>query len=297
MLFEQIAQNKRKTIWVMFWFVALVAVLGAAVGYLVVASWQFGVVVAVVVGGFYSLIMLGQGVDIAMSLNHATELTDKRQAPELFHIVEDMAMVGKVPMPRVFVIEDDSPNAFATGSNPQNAAVAVTRGLMARLDRYELEGVIAHEISHIKNYDIRLQTTALALASAVSFLANLGSNWLWWGGGVRRDERDERDGNNALLLLLSVVLVIFAPLAAMLAQMALSRNREYLADASAVELTRNPQGLIDALKAITSAEPMQQADASSASMYFANPFAADSWTHLFDTHPPVAKRIERLEHM
>lgn len=295
MLFEQIAQNKRKTVGVMLVFVALVVALGVALGYVFFRNPIFGGIVAVVVAGFYMLIMLNSSIDVAMSLNNATEITDSSQAPQLWHVVEDMALVGKVPMPRVFIIDDESPNAFATGNNPEHSAVAVTRGLLERLDRYELEGIIAHEISHIRNYDIRLQTTALALAAAVSFLANFGSNWMLLA--APRDERDDRNNNNALVALLAVVLMIFAPLAAALAQMALSRNREYLADASAVELTRNPLGLISALEKITNSEPMTKADPSSASMYIANPFKADSWTHLFDTHPPTEDRIARLRKM
>ena len=225
----------------------------------------------------------------------AMEITEQ-QAPELWHIVEDMAMVGKVPMPRVFIIDDPSPNAFATGPDPEHAAVAATTGILQRLNREELEGVMAHEVSHIRNYDIRLQTYALALASVISFLANMGMNAMWWGGG-RRDDRDNGNAGQVIMLLLSVLAIILGPLAASMAQMALSRNREYLADASAVELTRNPQGLINALRKISMSEPMQNADPSSASMYIANPFKDGSWTHLFDTHPPIEKRIDRLEHM
>ena len=168
---------------------------------------------------------------------------------------------------------------------------------MERLNREEIEGVIAHEISHIRNYDIRLQTTALALSSAIVFLANLGSHAMWWG--PRRDD-DDREGNGVLdlvMMVLSILAIVLGPLAASLAQMALSRNREYLADASAVELTRNPQGLISALEKITNSEPMHEADASSASLYIANPFKDQSWTHLFDTHPSTEKRIERLRKM
>ena len=155
---------------------------------------------------------------------------------------------------------------------------------------------MAHEVSHIRNYDIRLQTYALALASVISFLANMGMNAMWWGGG-RRDDRDNGNAGQVIMLLLSVLAIILGPLAASMAQMALSRNREYLADASAVELTRNPQGLINALRKISMSEPMQNADPSSASLYIANPFKDGSWTHLFDTHPPIEKRIDRLEHM
>ena len=295
MLYQQITKNKRKTVLVMAGFVFLAGLIGAALGYAFMGSAQTGIIIAVVVGIVYMFVILGQSTDVVMSMNNAQEITEQ-QAPELWHIVEDMAMVGKVPMPRVFIIDDPSPNAFATGPDPEHAAVAATTGILQRLNREELEGVMAHEVSHIRNYDIRLQTYALALASVISFLANMGMNAMWWGGG-RRDDRDNGNAGQVIMLLLSVLAIILGPLAASMAQMALSRNREYLADASAVELTRNPQGLINALRKISMSEPMQNADPSSASMYIANPFKDGSWTHLFDTHPPIEKRIDRLEHM
>ena len=192
MLYQQIASNKRKTILVMTFFIALFGLIGAAIGYVYMSSMATGIIVALVVCGIYMFITMMQSTAIVMGMNNAQEITDVSQAPEIWHIVEDMAMVGRVPMPRVFIIDDQSPNAFATGPNPENAAVAVTRGLMERLNREEIEGVIAHEISHIRNYDIRLQTTALALSSAIVFLANLGSYAMWWG--PRRDD-DDREGN------------------------------------------------------------------------------------------------------
>jgi len=299
MLFEQIARNKRHTVYVMAAFVVLVAIIGAAVGYVFFNSSVAGLVMAVVIALVYTGIMVGQSTDVVMNMNHARELHSADDDPELWHIVEDMALVAKVPMPRVFIIEDESPNAFATGNNPEHAAVAVTTGIQARLNREEMEGVIGHEMTHVRNYDIRLQTISLALTAAISLLVNWGLNSFWWGGGRRRD--NDREGNGSIqlvLMLLSVIVIILAPLAASLAQMALSRNREYLADAGGVELTRNPKGLIDALTKIDDSQPMQKADPSSAALYISDPFKAKkSWTHLFDTHPPMADRIARLEKM
>lgn len=295
MLFQQIARNKRRTVYVMIAFFLLVLVIGAAVGYVFFNNSALGIVMAAVLGVFYMLAMLSRSTEIVMGMNHAEEIQQESDFPELWHVVEDMALVGRVPMPRVFVIADESPNAFATGNNPEHSAVAVTQGLLERLNREELEGVIAHEISHIRNYDIRLQTTALALSAVISALVNLGFNSFWWGGGRRRD--NEGGGDNAILMVLSIVVVILAPVAATLAQLALSRNREYLADASGVELTRNPQGLINALDKISQSEPMKAADPSSSSLYIANPFKSGSWTHLFDTHPPIEDRIARLRKM
>jgi len=299
MLFEQIARNKRHTVYVMAAFVLLVAVIGAAVGYVFFDSTIAGLVMALIVAAIYMAIMLGQSTDVVMGMNHARELHSEADDPELWHIVEDMALVAKVPMPRVFIIQDDSPNAFATGNNPQHAAVAVTTGIQARLNREEMEGVLGHELTHVRNYDIRLQTIALALTAAISLLVNWGMNAFWWGGGRRRN--DDRDGNGGLqliLMVLAIVVIILAPLAASLVQLALSRNREYLADAGSVELTRNPLGLINALEKIDDSQPMKKADPSSAALYISDPFKAKkSWAHLLATHPPMADRIERLKKM
>lgn len=297
MLYDQIAMNKRRTGYVMFGFGLLVLVIGAALGYLFWSNWQSGAVIALVVALVYMLIMISQSTNVVMSMNHAREITDVSQAPQLWHMIEDMALVGKVPMPRVFIIDDPSPNAFATGNSPEKSAVAVTTGILQRLNREELEGVIGHEISHVRNYDIRLQTIALALSAAIGMLVNFASNWLWWGGGRRRD--DDRDSaGNAIALVISIVLIILAPLAASIAQMALSRNREYLADASSVELTRNPQGLINALRKIDDSEPMEAADPNSSALYIGDPFKnKHRLGDLFATHPPIADRIARLEKM
>ena len=299
MLFEQIARNKRHTVYVKAAFVVLLAVIGLAVGYVFFNSSLAGLIIAMIAAGFYMLLMISQSTDIVMNMNHARELHHADDDPELWHIVEDMALVAKVPMPRVFIIDDESPNAFATGNNPEHAAVAVTTGIQARLNREEMEGVIGHEMSHVRNYDIRLQTIALALTAAISLLVNWGMNAFWWGGGRRsRDNDRDSNGAQALLMVLAVVVIILAPLAASLVQMALSRNREYLADAGSVELTRNPLGLINALEKIDDSQPMQQADPSSAALYISDPFKAKkSWTHLFETHPPMADRIARLKNM
>ncbi|MGP4115604.1 zinc metalloprotease HtpX [Levilactobacillus zymae] len=297
MLYEQIAMNKRRTGYVMAGFTLLVVALGAALGDVFAGNWVTGCLWAVVVTAVYMVIMISNSTDVVMSLNNAQEIKNEDQAPQLWHLIEDMAMVGQVPMPRVFIIDDASPNAFATGNNPEHSAVAVTTGLLTRLNREELEGVIGHEISHVRNYDIRLQTIALALSAAISFLVNLASNLMWFGAG-RRDDDDRDSAGGALAMVVSILLIFLAPLAASIAQMALSRNREYLADASSVELTRNPQGLISALEKIDNSEPMQEADPSSAAMYIGDPFKNKrKMTDLFATHPPIADRIARLEKM
>ena len=294
MLYQQIRENKRKTFYVMDGFIFLVGLIGAALGYFCYGRATTGIMVAVGVGLFYMITTLGQSTQIVMRMNNAHPVTEE-QAPQLYHVVQEMALVAKIPMPQVYIIDDPSPNAFATGPDPKHAAIAATAGLLQRLNREELEGVIGHEVSHIRNYDIRLQSTALALASAISYLANLGVNSLFWRGFYNNDDNEQH--SNLLMLLFSFLTLILGPLAATLAQMALSRNREYLADAGSVELTRDPQGLISALKKISQSEPLKYADTSSASLYIESPFKESSWTHLFDTHPPIAKRIARLEKM
>lgn len=297
MLYNQISNNKRRTVVLLIVFFMLLAAIGAAIGYLWLGDMTFGVVIAVIIGAIYAMSMIFQSTNVVMSMNHAREVTEQ-EAPQLYHIVEDMAMVAQIPMPRVFIIEDQSLNAFATGYSPENAAVAATTGLLAVMNREELEGVIGHEVSHIRNYDIRISTIAVALASAITLLSSLGSRMIWFGGGRRRsDDRD--NGTGLLVFLFSILSLILAPLAATLVQLAISRQREYLADASSVELTRNPQGMINALQKLQQSAPMQQpVDAASAALYINDPIKKEErLTSLFSTHPSISDRIERLRQM
>jgi heat shock protein HtpX len=293
MLYQQIARNKRKTVVVMAAFVIILTLVGAGFGYLFSNTPWTGIFIALIGSLTYLFLVMRDPANMVMSLNHAQEIHEQDN-PQLWHIVEDMAMAGRVPMPRVFIINDPSPNAFATGRDPDHSAVAVTQGLLDMMDREELEGVLGHEISHIRNYDIRLSTIAVVLVGVISFLSGLASRFIWFGGSD-----DDDDNNNAFEMIFKVVAIVFVlilgPLSASLAQMALSRNREFLADASSVELTRNPQGLISALEKIEGSQPMKQADRSSSGMYIENPFKHSG--SLFDTHPPTAERIKRLQQM
>lgn len=298
MLYQQIAQNKRKTVLVMAGFFLLVALIGAAIGYLFARSAVGGVLIAGVIALVYMAVIIGQSTDVVMNMNNAREIHSAQEAPALWHVVEDMAMVAQVPMPRVFIIDDPSPNAFATGNNPEHAAVAATTGLMEIMNREELEAVMGHEMSHVRNYDIRLQTIALALSAAISMLVNFAGNF-WWFGGSRSDDDDDNSWG-VFAILGSVLLIILAPLAATIAQMALSRNREYLADAGSVELTRNPHGMISALEKLKEAQPMKHVAPSSSGLYISDP--EENGRHrrlsdLFATHPPLDARIKRLEQM
>lgn len=295
MLYQQIARNKRKTAFLLVIFVIILALVGGGLGYLINGEPLSGILIALAGSLIYLFIVLQDPGNLVMSMNHGREIHEEDD-PELWHIVEDMALAGQVPMPRVFIINDDSPNAFATGRDPKHSFVAVTTGLRKRLNRSELEGVLGHEISHIRNYDILVSTIGVALAAVISFISSFASR-IWWWGSSDRDNEDSSPLESIFKVVAIVFTLILGPLAAALAQMALSRNREYLADASSVELTRNPQGLISALEKISNSEPMKDPDPSSAGLYIENPLHNRGFSSLFDTHPPTADRIKRLENM
>lgn len=298
MLFQQIASNKRKTTGILILFVIILALVGAGLGFIWGNRPLLGVIIALIFSAIYMLIVLPNPANMVMSLNHAQEIHEQDN-PVLWHVVQDMALVGKVPMPRVFIINDPSPNAFATGRDPNHSAVAVTQGLLDMMNREELEGVLGHEISHIRNYDILVSTIAAVLVGVISYLSGIASRYIWW---IDDDRDSDNDNGNTVVVIFKIVAIIFVlilgPICASLAQMALSRNREYLADASSVELTRNPHGLISALTKIDGSDPMKAADPSSAGMYIEDPLRKrHGLTHLFDSHPPTSDRIKRLEKM
>ena len=299
MLYKQIASNKRKTWVLLIVFFLLLAIVGYAVGYLFMNSGIWGVTIAMIIGFIYALTMIFQSTEIVMSMNGAREV-DRNEEPVLYHVVEDMAMVAQIPMPRVYVIDDPGLNAFATGSNPQNAAVAATSGLLEIMNREELEAVIGHEVSHIRNLDIRISTIAVALASAITLLSSMAGRMMWWGGASRSRRSNDRDGGGieVILLVISLLAIVLAPLAATLVQLAISRQREFLADASSVELTRNPQGMINALLKLDNSQPMSHhVDDASSALYINDPQKPGFLKKLFYTHPPISERIERLKNM
>lgn len=305
MLHQQIESNKQRTILIVFLFFALFAGLGAAIGYLNWNDALSGVVIALVVGAAYVAIMIAQSTKVVMSLNNAREITDKAQYPMLWNIVDELTIVTRLPFPKIFIIEDESPNAFAAGNSPEKASVAVTTGLLKQLNREELTGVLAHEFAHIRNYDIRLSTIALAIAGLIAFLAQFSTRMMFWGGGGRRRSKSNDNGGLGLILfVLSLLILLLSPFVATIIRLALSRNREYLADATAVEFTRNPQGLISALRKISSSKPMEEANTASASLYIVNPFkrlkegeAEEERDGFMTTHPSTTNRIKRLEAM
>ena len=299
MLYQQIASNKRKTVVLLTVFFLLLALLGYAVGYLFMNSGFMGIILAILIGLVYAVSMIFQSTEIVMSMNGAREV-DRNEEPVLYHVVEDMAMVAQIPMPRVYVIDDAGLNAFATGSNPQNAAVAATSGLLDIMNREELEAVIGHEVSHIRNYDIRISTIAVALASAITLLSSMAGRMMWWGGAGRSRRSNDRDsgGLEVIMLVISLLAIVLAPLAATLVQLAISSQREFLADASSVELTRNPQGMINALQKLDNSQLMSHhVDDASSALYIHDPQKRGFLKKLFYTHPPISERIERLKHM
>jgi heat shock protein HtpX len=229
-----------------------------------------------------------------LAVSGARRVERKEEAPELWRKVENLAITAGLPMPRLYIVPDESPNAFAAGRNPKQAVVAVTSGLLETVDEEELEGVLAHEMSHVRNYDVRLMTYAAVLAGSIALLANIMLRAMWFGGG-----RDNR-GGNPLVLIAVIAGAILAPVAAVVIQTAISRRREYVADASAVELTRYPQGLASALRTISgNAKPSARlSDGSIAHLMIAAPLGArGKVSTLFSTHPPIEDRIARLDEM
>lgn len=294
LLYEQIRKNKVKTVFIVAGFVLLVLAVGAVISYMNYGDPLPGLLFTPVFSLFYVGIVIMSSTNIVMRMNHAKEITSVEQHRFLWHTVENMAMVARIPMPRVFIINDASPNAFATGLKPEKAAVAVTTGLLDRLNREEVEGVIAHEVAHIKNYDVRLSTVTLALVSVIAIMSDIGSRMLFFRnvGGGRRD-----NNQNPIILIVGLVLLVLAPLIATMINLAISRNREFLADASGAELTRNPDALASALEKIANVEtPVKEASSASAPLYFSDPMKKKI-SGLFSTHPNPIDRISRLRQM
>lgn len=273
-------------------FLVVVILLGWAFSY---AFANRGILIfAVIFSIGSSLISYWSSDKIALMLARAQPV-EKKDAPLLYNVVENLSIAAGLPMPHVYVTPETQINAFATGRNPEHAAVAVTRGALNRLDKTELEGVLAHELSHVKNRDILVSTVAVILAGIISLLGDFFLRSLWWGG-MRRHSSNDRSGG--LFVLLGVALSILAPLGAMLIQLAISRRREFLADSSGVLLTRYPEGLIAALKKIAADHvPMRSAKTSTAHLWIDTPFkgeAAPWWQKMLMTHPPIESRIKAL---
>ena len=285
MMQKQIAANKRNTIFVMIFFVVLIGLIGGVFAYIFRDVWvEVYVLICAII---YALIQYFAAGSIAMAMTGAHEIK-KQDNPKLYTAVENLTITAGLPMPRVYVIDDPAPTAFATGRDPEHAMVAAPTGVLDIMDKSELEAVMAHEISHVKNYDIRVSMITFGLVCVVGLLSDLGLRML-----VFRDNDDDRSPVGAIMML---VTAIFAPIIASLAQLAISREREYLADASAVNLTHYPEGMINALKKLeTHSRPMRRQNPATEALYINNPLKKGAISNMFSTHPPIEKRIERLE--
>lgn len=296
-LYQQIATNKRKTFVIIIFFVLFVAMVGyifgeAQGGY--GGNWLF---LALIFSTLTSLGSYFYGDKLVLAMNSARP-ADKKKDFHFYTVTENLCIAAGLPMPKLYVIESPALNAFATGRDPKHAVVCATRGLLERLDRSDIEGIVAHELSHIKNFDVRLMLIIAVLVGVVAYMADFFMRALWWGGR----SRDDKNRGGGIFLLIGIVVALITPLIATLIQLAISRRREYLADASGVLLTRNPEGLADALEKIKNDnENLDSANHGTAHLFIANPFKnkkISNWvTNLFNTHPPIAERIRILKSM
>jgi heat shock protein HtpX len=287
-MYSQIAANKRKTFFILFGFILFVAAIAW------VFTLQFGdsptLFIGTVIGSIvYALITYFAGAKMALAVNGAKQI-EKSDNPRLWNIVENLSITDGLPMPKVYVIDDPAPNAFATGRDPNHSAVCATTGLLDMMTDSELQGVFAHEMGHVKNYDIRVSMIAFALTSVVSLIADVILHLTWF--------RDDNEGTHPIALVAGIVAALVAPIVATLIQLAISRSREYLADATGALTTRYPEGLASALEKIGQhGSALRRSNTATAHLFFANPLRGHSLASLFSTHPPIEERIARLRAM
>jgi heat shock protein HtpX len=301
--YSQISANKRNSFLLTLVIVVLFALLGFSIGYAIggeVTSAIFVMVIALVVGGLLSVGSFFSGDSLVLAASSAHEV-NAQAAPQLLNVVQELALAANVPMPKVYIIDDTAPNAFATGRDPEHASVAITSGLLEKLDREELQGVIGHELSHVRNYDIRFALLVGVLVGSIALLADFFLRFTFWGGGRRSSNREGgSNGLQAIMFVVAIVLAVLAPIASRLVQLAVNRQREYLADASSVALTRNPHGLERALAKISEdQEVLEVANRATQHMYITNPFKKfeERSKGLFSTHPATLDRINRLREL
>jgi heat shock protein HtpX len=303
-VYDLVASNKRRSVLLALGFIAILVVIGWAVSLIVgIGSW--GILVALVVAGFLAFLSYWKSDSVALAMSRAKP-ADPQQYRRLHNLVEGLCIAAGLPKPRLYIIEDEAPNAFATGRNPKNAAIAVTTGLLEKMNRVELEGVLAHELSHIKNYDILVSTLAVTMVGAIALISDIGIRMLWWNGG-RRGRNDRQDNNplGIILLIVGLVVIILAPLIAQLMQFAVSRKRESLADLTGVQITRYPPGLISALEKLKDdSTVVHAASRATAHLWIEQPTAQtpeegrlSRLNRLFDTHPPLEERIAALREL
>ncbi len=302
--YGQISANRRNSFLMAAVVVVILCLLGFTIGYAIVGTPAGGVAataLALAVGSVSGIATYYTGDKLVLAVSAARPV-DETAAPQLMNVVREMAIAASVPMPKVYMIDDTAPNAFATGRDPAHASIAITTGLLEKLDREELQGVIGHELSHVRNFDIRFSLVVGVMVGAIAILADFFLRFTFWGGvtGRRSSSREGGNGAAAIIAIVAIVLAILAPIISRFIQLAVSRQREYLADASSVELTRDPYGLERALAKISSdQEVLEVANRGTQHMYFTNPikkFEARS-SGLMSTHPPILDRINRLREL
>lgn len=289
-MYSAIAANKRNTVLIMAVFVGLVGAIGWIFGYLQGnTSLAYGVIA---VAAVYALIQYFLAARLAVMTTGAQEI-EKRDNPRLYRIVENLSIASGMPMPKLYIINDPAPNAFATGRDPNHAIVGATTGILDIMNDRELEAVMAHEMSHVRNYDIRVSMIAFGLVSAIGLLSDIAIRMFFFGGN---DRDDNNNSNSPIIMIIGIVLIVLAPVMAMLIQFAISRQREYLADASGSLLTRDTEGMASALEKLGQyARPMRKQSSSTAHLFLVNPLRPGFISRLFSTHPPLDERIARLK--
>ena len=290
-MYRAIAANKRNTVFIIALFLIIIAVLGYVATFFIGGD-PFTITIGTIIGaGVYTLIQYFAASRQALAISGAHEI-QKSDDPRLYRIVENLAITNGMPMPKVYIINDDAPNAFATGRDPKHAVVAATTGLLAIMEDDELEGVMAHELGHVQNYDIRVSTIVFGLVVAVGFIADILLRFSFFSGGNRNNNNG---GGNPLLLILGIAALVISPLVAGVVQAAVSRQREYLADATGAMTTRHPEALASALQKLAAyGRPVKRQNSSMAHMWIADPNKPGLIDKLFSTHPPIAERVERL---
>ena len=287
-MYKQIAENKRRTVYIIIGFVILIGAIAGVFAYFYQDPWiaVWTTVIAIV----YAVIQYYLSGTLAMAMTGAKEI-EKKDNPRFYNIVENLSITTGLPMPKVYIIDDKAPNAFATGRDPKHAAVAATTGLLDIMNDKEVTAVMAHEMSHVKNYDIRVSMIVFGLVCVIGLISDLAFRMMFYG-----DRRRSNEGSPVGYVLI-ILVAILSPIIAALAQMAVSRQREYLADASAVNITRYPEGMIDALKKLQShSQPMKCQNVAAEAMWINEPLKKGFFSNLLSSHPPIEKRIERLEH-
>lgn len=284
-MYSSISQNKRNTVIIFSLFIAIISGIGLYFSYIYddLTIFIFTLIFAI----FYVLLQYKISTAITLKMNGA-ELISKKDAPEFYSIVESLSITAGLPMPKLYIINDSSMNAFAAGTNPENSVICATTGLLENMDKVEIEGVMAHEISHIKNYDIRVLMAAVALTAVIGVLSDIVLRFIFLND-------DDEDSKNPIALVLGLFFVLISPLLATITRLAISRQREFLADATAVSLTRYPDGLISALEKLKNNKPLERQNSTTASLFISNPMKQGFFQRLFSTHPPLDDRINRLK--